>query len=317
MITNFFKPVAGTAARGTAAPVIDSLAASPLANPSPAPPPAPAAAHSGVKRKAPAAGPSDAELKHAKQVVAAANKAKKAKAEAAFVCSEQLLGWAISGSLHGKLLALTTNFLKGHCQDNGLLYGGAKYKLVQRLAEHAEEGVRRAKWSAARAAAEAGDTSAAAEALFFKVKSFSASLNLFRKQHELLMGGKKRPVAVRQRIQSMAGLTTGFDAALLKAITGPDRKKYNGSRGEIGLDGQREVADMWGGFLLDTLKEEPLSCDDWRLACDALWLERPPAAYGFDGYGELVMAGEASRAIEAAVSRSAELKAMWDNPNGN
>lgn len=155
---------------------------------------------------------------------------------------------------------------------------------MQRLADHAAEGLRREKWKAASAAAEAGDASAAAEALFFKVKSFSAALNLFRKQCAKL---SKIPSA-RGRIQTMAGLTAGFDAALLKAITGKDRKKYNGSRGELGSEGQHEVSEMWGQFLLRLLVEHEsagtgagtsLAIDDWRSVTPPRYLEQqqPPS----------------------------------------
>ena len=288
-IRSFFKPVDNPAKKRDAGDEVG---------------PASKRAKEAVPAAKAVSGPSEAELKRAKQVVAAAKKKKKAEAEAAFVISDELLDWAKRDVVYRELHALSTNFLKGHCQDNGLRFGGPKYELVQRLSEHAVEGLRRDKWRAASAAAEEGDASAAAEALFFSVKSFGAALNLFKKQHAKL---GKVP-SVRQRIQTMAGLSTGFDAALLKAITGPDAKKYNGGRGEIGIDGQQDVADLWGEFLLGAVSGA-MTLDDWRLACDAVWLRRPTAAYGFDGYGDLI---RSDSALQEAINRSAEFKAAWE-----
>ena len=64
--------------------------------------------------------------------------------------------WEVSGTLHHELNRQTTNQLKGLCQCNGILYGGAKYKLVARLVAHAKQGRKQQQQQQAQAKAESG-----------------------------------------------------------------------------------------------------------------------------------------------------------------
>ena len=159
-----------------------------------------------------------------------------------------------------------------------------------------------------KAAAGAGDAAAEAEELFFSAgHTFGRSLQLFRREHKKLMG-KKKPAAKR-RFSFLAGMTAGFDAALTKAISGKDRKKYNGSRGERGLEGQRDVAEMWTSLLIDALGGvAKLPCEDWEVACKAAWEDRTSAEYGFPSYGELIATPALETTIKAA---GPEIEKIW------
>ena len=223
------------------------------------------------------AAPSAGEVKRAKAVLAAAAKAKKKDKEDAFACPRELLEWSKAGTLHSQLNAMNTIAVKGWCGDCGLRYGGAKYKLVNRLLEHVDEALRREKFDMLRANAEQ-DPAAAAQLHFSKVKSFNAARNMFAKQFSKL---PQQPTAAA-RLRAMIGLTRGFDIHLLKAITGPNRAKYNGKHGEEGMDGQLEVSTAWSEFL--TAQGKELSEADWTLCASFVFEELPTAAYGFDQY---------------------------------
>jgi hypothetical protein len=306
MISAFFKPLASSS---TVAKKQSSATKKP----------------SSATKKRKATGPSAAELKRAKKIVAAGKKAKKEKD---FRIGDELLSWAKAGTLYSEINGRTTSQLKGVCQDSGLRYGGAKYKLVERLLEHGKEGLRRHTWAAKKEAAEAGDASAEAEALFFAGgPTFGRALQLFRREHKKLMEKTKKnkktkkPFVMdhRKRFQWMAGMTAGFDAALTKAITGKDRKKYNGSRGEKGIEGQYVVAELWTSLLIDALtlgvEEEGaaskvLSCEDWQVACEAAWEARTSGDYGFPSYGSLITTPELEAAIMAA---GPEIVKVWSD----
>ena len=230
------------------------------------------------KGTASSASPTAAEVRQAKKIVAAAAKAKK---DETFHCPPELVEWEKAGSLRKKLRDINTAGLKRFCQESNIKYGGAKYKLVERLLEHVEEALKREKTSALQALADEQDVSAAAELLFAEVKSFSAACNLFDKQFVKL--NKQHPTAA-ERLRVMIGLTRGFDSLLLKAITGKNCGQYNGKYGEKGMDGQNKVSETWRGFL--TEQGKALSDEDWKLAVDFLFEELPTAAYGFPAYGE-------------------------------
>lgn len=194
-------------------------------------------------------------------------------------------------------------------------YGGAKYKLVARLVDHAEEGLLQAKWSGLRTQAGQGDVAAAAEAQFATPRSFAAALKLFHAQHAKLPAIR----SVRSRIETLAGLTAGFDAHLLKAITGPKRAQYNGKYGELGMEGQSEVAQAWRQFIMDTVElqtlvsmtaDDELDNDDWQRVCEVVWLKRPTGAYGFDTIGHCG-GTKCWASVEQAISKEADLAADW------
>lgn len=158
-------------------------------------------------------------------------------------------------------------------------------KKFRSLVEHVDEAIRREKFNAVRAAAEGAggggpDVSAVAQLLFANVKSFSAARNLFAKQYKKL--SQQHPTAAAQ-VRVMVGLSKGFDALLLKAITGPSRGKYNGKYGEEGMEGQNAVSCAWRAFL--TANSKALSLDDWKLAAEFLFGATPTGAYGFSHYG--------------------------------
>lgn len=295
MITNFFKPVAraSTEAPGAAAaaPQAGAAAATPAAAPTlarrspaatPAASPASAAVGTGFpapdsskKRKAAEADVSAAELKRAKKIVAQAKKAAKAKKEKPFACSAELLAWKKDGSLHSQLQSHNTEYLKGLCGDCNLKYGGAKYLLMSRLTEHAQEAVRREKWEAVESRA-SEDVAAASELLFAKVKTVEAATNLFARRFAKLSA---LPTAAA-RLETLIGMSRGHDALLLKAITGPSRGKYNGKYDEIGMELQSQVGELWGQFL--HAEGASLSAAEWVAACKAVHENRPTEAYGFD-----------------------------------
>ena len=245
------------------------------------------------KRKiSPHAATPAAELRRAKKLIAATKKAKKAAAEAAFVCAPELLAWTKDGTVHAQVTSLTTNVLKGLCQDNGLKYGGPKYELVKRLLAHGEAAVLREKKDALVTATAGGDEVAAAELAMAKFKSFEAAVNLFKKRIAKL----DTITTAAQRLDTLIGLSFGFDAHLLavcnaraetvvleiastvdcqrvycgelcpqacvysQAITGPRRGQYNGKHGEKGIDGHCMVARAWHAFLTKEHSALTVSC---------------------------------------------------------
>ena len=82
----------------------------------------------------------------------------------------------------------------------------------------------------------------------------------------------------------MIGLTRGFDALLLKAITGPNRGQYNGKYDEKGMDGQNQISEDWREFLDE--QQQSLSDEDWTMAVEFLFTSLPTEAYGFPHYGD-------------------------------
>jgi hypothetical protein len=117
---------------------------------------------------------------------------------------------------------------------------------VSRLIDHAEQGVRHQQVAVLEAQAKEGDLSKSYELGYKTFKSLNAALNYTLKTIE-----KDLPKlnTIADKISLMQGVSRGFDYHVLKAITGPQARKYNGGSGEAGIDAVNEVAEHLLKFL--------------------------------------------------------------------
>ena len=72
----------------------------------------------------------------------------------------------------------------------------------------------------------------------FSHLSFAKARTKFRKLNETL---KKDNDSIRHRWETITAAAKGFDYVIYTAITGPNCKNYNGSRGEDGIEANEEV----------------------------------------------------------------------------
>mmetsp|Transcript_22981 Transcript_22981/g.45620 ORF Transcript_22981/g.45620 Transcript_22981/m.45620 type:complete len:446 (-) Transcript_22981:204-1541(-) len=175
-----------------------------------------------------------------KLLAAAKKKATTAKAKRAtdgkdenWRCSGELLRWVESKTVHQELEKRTTEQLKLVCEENGLPRSGAKYKLKGLLLAHAKAAGFRHE------AAGTGGVAAGIATQFAKSGlTFARALGLFAK----LVKGSSKLANFRERVETVQAAAKGMDYQIYCAITGPNAKKYNGSRGEAGLEAHADVA---------------------------------------------------------------------------
>ena len=233
------------------------------------------------------------ELKRAKALVAKLTKAAKQKtAEESFRICDTLVQWATGGyaRLWEHMQEHNTRELQEICRDSGLKVAGAKYVLTQRISDHEDCRRKRVRCDTLREQANC-DTDvtqheARGELVFETCKTLEAATNLFVKHHRALVGEEKNGKLAKElqsldlahKIQYLAGMARGHDVLLLKAITGPRARHYNGKWGELAVESQTVLAGKFVDFLHD--ESERMSDQEWVAVCRAVHEKRPTAAYG-------------------------------------
>ena len=222
--------------------------------------------------------------KAAKKLVADKAKAKQAKKEASFRCEQSLIDLYLAKKLGAHLQACTTDALKCICETNGVPKSGAKYALVDRLSEHVETAFLSGK---AKAKAAAGDKSGEYELAMNKFKSFEAAFNHAKK----LIQKINRDIGVdgpllEESISIMAGVAAGFDRQLLTAITGKNRKRYNGAGGDFGMTATEEVAK--GLLLFVQGHVDCMSAETLERVIDNIGSHTLCEPYGFQTYWDII-----------------------------
>lgn len=128
-----------------------------------------------------------------------------------------------SGNLHNLFRSTLTAGIKEMCRECKVPRTGGKFKLIPKLMDHVEK--------AAFASSDEG-----AITLEFASLSFARANTKFCKLEEALK--KKTP---RNRWSLIVAAAEGFDQVIYQAITGPDRKQYNGSHGETGIEANSNI----------------------------------------------------------------------------
>lgn len=201
--------------------------------------------------------------------------------------SKELLDWAENNTVYENVHRHTTMILKGMCMDNGLKYGGPKYKLIPRIIGHAKKVLHFVQCKRKEEKYGAESLGVVAEKKFFAAKSFEDALGIFIDESGML--NEVVTSGYTQKIRYMAGLTAGFDHHLYMAITGPSAGEYNGKHGETGVEGHEEVAELWKDFIITFLKEEKdINLMDWELVCNAMMKPTKTVAYGLPKYGDYI-----------------------------
>jgi len=224
------KPAASTSAPESSSKQAAEKPASKKAAPGPAkkkPQPAPAPA--GGKKRALEISAEDRKLLAAAKKKRLAKQAKVEAKEDGWHCPEELLELYEKNQIHKHLRDLTTDYLKGICTECGIPRTGAKYKLMALIYSHVEEGVLRKECDR-----DGGTRGRVAKTFAKGALTFKGARALFVK---LVKGFGALPDAV-ERMESVIGAARGMDYHVHAAITGPEAKQYNGSRGETGLDMQ-------------------------------------------------------------------------------
>ena len=95
---------------------------------------------------------------------------------------------------------------------------------------------------AAFAAGHNGDSKSGALTLEFAQLSFARAHTKFCKLAAALEKGKG---PAGERWATIVAAARGFDQVIYTAITGPNRKQYNGSRGETGIEVSHSPPPVW------------------------------------------------------------------------
>ncbi|ORY45555.1 hypothetical protein BCR33DRAFT_716230, partial [Rhizoclosmatium globosum] len=205
----------------------------------------------------------------------------------AFACSDDLLRWLDSNTIHAELRdKRTTDALKQLCRENNLPVSGPKYALVARLIEHAKEGKKkREEKLLINSFNETSNHSTETQHLldFYKVKTFSAANNLFHKKYQ----ASKKLKSFEDQLAVLTGASKGFDMHLLSVLEGPRAGYYNGKYSEDGIDAQNDVAACWKEFLL-SFESMEMSVEDFEKAIVAGSFVSKCDDYGFDPYFKLI-----------------------------
>jgi len=256
-IRSFFGKPAQTS------PAVRSLAALPV---------------TGKKRQLAEVSASDLKLLAATKKKKAAKEKREAQKEASWYCSPQLMQWETDKSLYRQLDAHNTEQLKQICSENGLPRSGAKYKLRQLLLDHVREAVFRKECE------ETGPIGSDIAKQFAKLSTFGSAKTLFNK---LVKSSLKIGSAV-ERMDTVLACVRGMDYQIFCAITGPNSKQYNGSRGEAGIHMHAAVAKA----LADTFVATCSKLEDERFDSFLDFFDDDSSSqcvpYGFDKYSDLI-----------------------------
>lgn len=165
--------------------------------------------------------------------------------------------------------------MPGICSENQLPRTGAKYVLKAALIEHAKQAAFR------KEGAEAGGVASEVAAQFAKSSmKFAGARSLFNK----LVKKSEKIGSVTERVDTVLAAAKGMDFHIYTAITGPQAKKYNGGRGELGLEAHQEVADALVGLFCAVAPRLSDSQFDAFMA----FIQDPKSTrcepYGFDCY---------------------------------
>lgn len=192
---------------------------------------------------------------------------KKAKNSTNLQCPVELLTAHHNGNLDSMLRGLHTNKVKDYCQQCKVPRSGAKYKIISLLISHVERVALMSPSAGAIAYGCDGDSYGkyGEITLEFSSLSFARAHTKFCELDALLKKQTKTKTAssmssispssvavdAKNRWNTIVAAARGFDFVIYEAITGPQRKRYNGSRGETGIEANDDVGRAVGGALIN------------------------------------------------------------------
>jgi hypothetical protein len=116
-----------------------------------------------------------------------------------------------SGNIHSALNKMNTDELKYLCEMNGILRGGPKYGLVNRLKEHAALGVKKTTQASLAEKVSAGvDAGSAVELKFMGFKSFDAAYKCAQREVAGTMAKAKTTKAKFQILKVRRGCMCAY-----------------------------------------------------------------------------------------------------------
>ena len=239
-------------------------------------------------------------------------KKKKKKAEASandwFQITKGLYDWYKNNTIHSQIGNKNTEAAKELCEENGLPYSGAKWALRERLIAHCKLAEFREENNLCvtiqdgenmtsitlndNANADDDDdaisTTGISQDFASKKLTYAAARKLYRKH---IKDVKAPHIQAAARLKITIAASRGMDNHLLEAITGKDRKKYNGSRGEEGLELQEEICTEFAN-LYDYIKGSDDKKGDELLAELLVFCQKENSskceAYGFQRYDHFI-----------------------------
>jgi len=163
-------------------------------------------------------------------------KKKKTNVKNTLTCPTELITAHQAGKLRFMLDAMNTNEIKALCLQCKVPRSGAKYKIIALLTSHVEK--------VALVSSCGGDQHSkyGVLTLEFSHLTFGKAHTKFCKLDATFKSKmSKEPVDAKERWETMVAAARGFDHVIYEAITGTNRKKYNGSRGEVGIEANADV----------------------------------------------------------------------------
>ena len=179
---------------------------------------------------------------------------------------EEVPNWYKDKTIYQKLDSMNTEEVKAYCEENGLKLSGPKYALRDRLIAHCELASFRAENNLPTAPdGHDSDHNEENETISDRViKDFATNKMSWgdaRDMYYEYIKEAKTFSSPERRVEMTLAATRGMDYHLYKAITGPDCKMYNGSRGEIGLELHYEICAELAG-LYHTCRDDNLLSDE-------------------------------------------------------
>ena len=178
-------------------------------------------------------------------------KTKKAPTNDSFEITKDIYDWYKNNTIYQKIDGINTEAAKDFCDWNRLPCSGAKYVLRDRLVEHCklaefrEDNNLRVTLHDVTTSITINDnadddtisTTSIIQDFATNKMTYASACKLYRKH----IFDAKSSSTQAARLKTTIAASRGMDYHLLKAITGKDCKKYNGSRGEEGIELQEEI----------------------------------------------------------------------------
>jgi hypothetical protein len=198
----------------------------------------------------------------------------KAQKEVALECPAELITAFKDGTIYRMLEGMNTNQIKLYCELCGVPRSGAKYKIQALLLAHVKK--------TSFASCHDSNTESGALTLKFAQMSFARAHTKFCNLNTKL---KRKGADARTRWETIVAAARGVDQVIYTAITGPNRKAYNGSCGEAGIEADTDV----GMAVCEAFVCAAAGMSDAELDAaidDVLQAETKCTPYGFDPYSE-------------------------------
>ena len=225
--------------------------------------------------------------KAGKKPAPAKKKAKARKKVVALECPAELIAAHKDGTLYEMTGAMNTSQIKEYCELCKVPRSGAKYKILALLRTHVEKA---SFASCCESGTELGDLT-----LEFARLSFARAHTKFCK----LSGGALSKGPADTRWGTIVAAARGFDQVIYTAITGPNRKQYNGSRGETGIEANADVGRaVCEAFVCAAAGMSDVELD--AAVSDIINGQTKCTPYGFDGYAAYMKEGLAAPVAKGA-----------------